>query len=192
MLSKKSPRTSCRIRIRNNRIGVNGFLNHRCVLVPDLKSILRARMRKIVFRQHRPRPEFPNGGGGARKQYQERTFCLTPSALAKTSYGAWCPASPGRNRKPGRGAERWGWRAAARVRRGPDSKRLLAIVGILWLDPISLFLTLLQMYAYIFQVSRIDILDLAVVCFLVDNVPGFPHCVLRFAARVMKPNLRAL
>ena len=80
----------------------------------------------------------------------------------------------------------------SRVRRGPDSKRLSAIVGILWLDPIRPFLNLLQMYAHIFQVSRIDILDLAVVCFLVDNVPGFPHCVLHFAAGVMKPNLRAL
>jgi hypothetical protein len=57
---------------------------------------------------------------------------------------------------------------------------------------IGAFLNLLQMYAYVFQGSRIDILDLAVVCFLVDNVPGFPHCVLRFAARVMKPNLCAL
>jgi hypothetical protein len=53
MLSKKSPRTSCRIRIRNNRIGANGFLNQRCALAPDLESILRARMSKIVFRQHR-------------------------------------------------------------------------------------------------------------------------------------------
>src|SRR5262245_9576727 len=54
MLSKKSPQTSCRIRIRNDRIGANGFLNQRCALAPDLESILRARMSKIVFRQHRP------------------------------------------------------------------------------------------------------------------------------------------
>jgi hypothetical protein len=49
----------------------------------------------------------------------ELTSCLTPSALAKCSSGEWCPGSPGRNRKLGRGAERWGGRAAARVRRGP-------------------------------------------------------------------------
>src|SRR5262245_62098129 len=54
MLSKKSPQTSCRVRIRNDRIGANGFLNQRCALAPDLESILRARMSKIVFRQHRP------------------------------------------------------------------------------------------------------------------------------------------
>jgi hypothetical protein len=53
MLSKKSPRTSCRIRIRNNRIGANGFLSQRCALAPDLESILRARISKIVFRQYR-------------------------------------------------------------------------------------------------------------------------------------------
>ena len=54
MLSKKSPRTSCRIEIRNNRIGANGFLNQRCALAPDLESILRARMRKIVLQQNLP------------------------------------------------------------------------------------------------------------------------------------------
>ena len=54
MLSKKSPRTSCRIRIRNNRIGATEFLNQRCAMAPDLESILRAHMSKIVFRQHRP------------------------------------------------------------------------------------------------------------------------------------------
>src|SRR5262245_36380446 len=57
MLSKKSPQTSCRIRIRNDRIGANGFLNQRCALAPDLESILRARMSKIVFRQHRPKAD---------------------------------------------------------------------------------------------------------------------------------------
>ncbi len=50
---QKSPRRSCRIKMRNNRIGVNGFLNQLCTLIPDFKSILRARMRKIVL-QHNP------------------------------------------------------------------------------------------------------------------------------------------
>src|SRR5712691_3368603 len=54
MLSKKSPRKSCGIGIRNNRIEANGFLNQRCALAPDLESILRTRMSKIVFRQYRP------------------------------------------------------------------------------------------------------------------------------------------
>src|SRR5215208_2646457 len=41
---RKRPRTGCRIRIRNNRIGANGLLNRRCVLAPDVESILRGRM----------------------------------------------------------------------------------------------------------------------------------------------------
>src|SRR5215204_2554942 len=54
MLSKKSPRGSCGIGKRNNRIGRTGSLNQRCALAPDLESILRGRTRKILFRQHRP------------------------------------------------------------------------------------------------------------------------------------------
>jgi hypothetical protein len=50
---QKSPWRSCRIKIRNNRIGANGFLNQRCALTPDLESILRARTGKIVL-QHNP------------------------------------------------------------------------------------------------------------------------------------------
>jgi hypothetical protein len=37
-----------------NRIEKNEFLNQRCVLAPDLESILRSWTRKILFRQHRP------------------------------------------------------------------------------------------------------------------------------------------
>jgi hypothetical protein len=50
---QKSPRRSCRIKIRNNRIGANGFLNQRCALTPDLESILRARRGKIVLQHNR-------------------------------------------------------------------------------------------------------------------------------------------
>src|SRR6266478_5267312 len=50
---QKSPRRSCRIKIRNNRIGANGFLNQRCALTPDLESILRALTGKMVL-QHNP------------------------------------------------------------------------------------------------------------------------------------------
>ena len=55
MLSKKSPRTICRITIRNNRIGANGFLTRDCAFAPGLESIFRARQSKIVFRQRAPR-----------------------------------------------------------------------------------------------------------------------------------------
>src|SRR3954447_16791570 len=54
ILLQKSPRGSCRIRIRNNRIGTNGFLNLRCLFVLDLESILRAGMSKILLQQNRP------------------------------------------------------------------------------------------------------------------------------------------
>src|SRR5881398_54809 len=57
ILLQKSPRRSCRIKIRNNRIGVNGFLNQPCTLIPDLESILRTRMRKIVLQHNRPEAE---------------------------------------------------------------------------------------------------------------------------------------
>src|SRR5947208_10666149 len=38
ILLQKSPRRSCRIKIRNNRIGANGFLNQRCALTPILNQ----------------------------------------------------------------------------------------------------------------------------------------------------------
>src|SRR5262249_49532115 len=57
MLSKKSPRRSCGIRKRNDRIDKSGLLIQRCALAPDLESILRGRTRKVLFRQHRSRRE---------------------------------------------------------------------------------------------------------------------------------------
>jgi hypothetical protein len=51
---QKSPWRSCRIKIRNNRIGPNGLLNQRCALTPDLESILRAQMGKIVLQHNLP------------------------------------------------------------------------------------------------------------------------------------------
>src|SRR5881227_2442923 len=50
---QKSPRRSCRIKIRNNRIGANGFLNQRCALTPDRESILRTQTGKILLQQNR-------------------------------------------------------------------------------------------------------------------------------------------
>jgi hypothetical protein len=50
---QKSPQRSCRIKIRNNRIGENGSLNQRCALTPDLESILRAQTGKIVLQHNR-------------------------------------------------------------------------------------------------------------------------------------------
>src|SRR5215475_11628965 len=50
---QKSPRRSCGIEIRKNRIGANEFLNRCCAFTLDLESILRARMRKIVLQHNR-------------------------------------------------------------------------------------------------------------------------------------------
>src|SRR5258706_15363541 len=50
---QKSPWRSCKIKIRNYRIGANGFLNQRCALTPDLESILRTRTGKIVLQHNR-------------------------------------------------------------------------------------------------------------------------------------------
>src|SRR5262245_41835123 len=92
MLSKKSPQTSCRIRIRNDRIGANGFLNQRCALAPDLESILRARMSKIVFRQHRSKGDILGPSVHVsftpRERTSDRTFgdvCYVPDAAVSVS-----------------------------------------------------------------------------------------------------------
>src|SRR6266446_6019718 len=51
---QKSPWRSCKIKIRNYRIGANGFLNQRCALTPDLESILRTQTDKIVLQHNLP------------------------------------------------------------------------------------------------------------------------------------------
>src|SRR5260370_36569143 len=54
---QKSPWRSCKIKIRNYRIGANGFLNQRCALTPDLESILRTRTGKIVLQHNLPQAD---------------------------------------------------------------------------------------------------------------------------------------
>ena len=54
---QKSPRRGCRIEIRNNRIDAIGLLYQCCALAPNLKSILRARMRKIVLQHNLPQAD---------------------------------------------------------------------------------------------------------------------------------------
>jgi len=56
---QKSPQIICRIRMRNNRIAANAFLNQHCALAPDLESMLRARMRKIVLQHNLPTAVMP-------------------------------------------------------------------------------------------------------------------------------------
>src|SRR5687767_5970073 len=53
MLSKKSPKEICRIRIRNNRILGANFLNRSCAFDAHLESMLLGSSVKTPFRRHR-------------------------------------------------------------------------------------------------------------------------------------------
>jgi len=57
ILLQKSGRSSLGAKMRNNRIGTNGFLNQHCALAPDLESMLLARMRKIFLQQYLPKAD---------------------------------------------------------------------------------------------------------------------------------------
>jgi hypothetical protein len=46
-------------KIRKNRIWTNGFLDQHCTQMPDLESMLLARMRKIFLQQYLHRRELP-------------------------------------------------------------------------------------------------------------------------------------
>jgi hypothetical protein len=104
ILLQKSPRESCRIETRNNRIETNGFLNQRCACAPDVGSMLLAQMRKIFLQQYLPRTDIPIlGNPGALRRWRARrdsnrhrtnqlasTACapttrITPSAAASPS-----------------------------------------------------------------------------------------------------------
>jgi hypothetical protein len=53
ILLQKSPRRSCEIEMRNNRIRIVRFANQRCAFAPDLESILLAQLSKILLQQYR-------------------------------------------------------------------------------------------------------------------------------------------
>src|SRR2546430_13798403 len=85
---QKSPWRSCRIKIRNNRIGANGFLNQRCALTPDLESILRTQTGKILLQQNLPKATFAlqqillfDNLVGARYERLARLLCLRGGAI---------------------------------------------------------------------------------------------------------------
>jgi hypothetical protein len=54
ILLQKLASISLRVKMRNNRIGTNGFLNQHCAFEPNLESMLLARMRKIFLQQNLP------------------------------------------------------------------------------------------------------------------------------------------
>jgi hypothetical protein len=53
MLSKKSPKRSCRIELRNNRLRQLDLLNQCCVSEGDLESFFLGETPKFFFRQYR-------------------------------------------------------------------------------------------------------------------------------------------
>jgi hypothetical protein len=63
--------------MRNYRIGANGFLNQRCALMPNLESILRARVRKIFLQKYLPIADFRNTGGVKQK---DRLAAVSPKS----------------------------------------------------------------------------------------------------------------
>src|SRR5262249_34351000 len=51
---QKSPSRLCEIEICNNRIGASVLLNHCCSFVPDLESMFRDQMPKILLQHNLP------------------------------------------------------------------------------------------------------------------------------------------
>src|SRR5438874_10237574 len=89
---QKSPRRSCRIKIRNNRIGANGFLNQRCALTPDLESILRTQTGKILLQQNR---HFASFRSAAAIQSPSERSGHSASRVCRAGFMSTCPNSPG-------------------------------------------------------------------------------------------------
>jgi hypothetical protein len=77
MLSKKSPRTNCRIIIRNNRIGATGFLNQRCTLALDLNQSCALGLAKSFF---------DSIGQGLRVSKRANVFRFTPKTYRDSGH----------------------------------------------------------------------------------------------------------
>src|SRR5258708_22325257 len=91
---QKSPRRSCRIKIRNNRIGTNGFLNQRCALTPDLESILRTQTGKILLQQNRHIPAVATAAKDGRSRLESGRWrsaarWLPERELSEKAPGVW-------------------------------------------------------------------------------------------------------
>src|SRR6516165_571938 len=54
ILLQKSPQRLCEIRISNNRIDAEGYLNQCCASTLQIESTLRAPVGKILLQQYRP------------------------------------------------------------------------------------------------------------------------------------------
>ena len=57
ILLQKSPSSLCEIEICNDRIGARAPLNRCCAFAPDLESMLRDKMLKILLQQYLPRTD---------------------------------------------------------------------------------------------------------------------------------------
>jgi hypothetical protein len=56
---QKSPNRLCEIEICNDRIGARAFLNRCCAFAPDLESMLRDKMLKILLQQYLHERDLP-------------------------------------------------------------------------------------------------------------------------------------
>jgi hypothetical protein len=58
---QKSPSSLCEIEICNDRIGPRAPLNRCCAFAPDLESMLRDKMLKILLQHNLPHPDISPG-----------------------------------------------------------------------------------------------------------------------------------
>src|SRR5262249_52886601 len=74
------------MKICNNRIGALGFLNQHCALAPNLESILRARMWKIVLQHNLPKADLRTATKSTAFR-SPRRHSRTPAISPNGSYG---------------------------------------------------------------------------------------------------------
>src|SRR5262249_4527234 len=78
---QKSPSRLCEIEICNNRIGASVLLNRCCSFVPDLESMFRDQMQKILLQHNLAMSRHE----GTRNHVQ----CVCGSLLSSRRFGGW-------------------------------------------------------------------------------------------------------
>src|SRR5262249_8690000 len=75
---QKSPSRLCEIEICNNRIGASVLLNRCCSFVPDLESMFRDQMQKILLQHNLPRGDIgsaANSPGEMQSAPDQKLIC---------------------------------------------------------------------------------------------------------------------
>ena len=83
---QRSPSTLCEIEICNNRIGASVLLNRCCSFVPDLESIFRDQMPKILLQHNLPQADLRTAAINPR-------YSITSSARASSDGGTSRPSA---------------------------------------------------------------------------------------------------